>query len=251
MKFGLPGLIAFSLFAFTSSLSASSLIVPASCATADCPGSQAVASVGIAISIQQIFDASLFTGVTGPVSITGVALRPAPGTDTATLGDVQMTILGGNTLQDANAGCTALPAATGCTYTTMLSTVGDTTLFSGTSDFSTTDTGTPRPFDFAISFTAPLTYNPTSGQNLLLTLQLPRDAVSGTNGSLDFEAIGSGNRQSGTGAVESILGPVSGLVVQFSYTAVPTAPEPGTLGLLGVGLAGFGLLFRHRNRKRS
>lgn len=235
-------------------LSAGTIILPSACASVDCPGTTATANLPVPFELQQIFDASMFTGITGPITVTGISLRPAPTVNTATSAVLNMTLKEGTTSTDPNAGCTALSPGTnaGCTYTAPLSTAGDTTIFSGDETFSTTNTGSPRGFDYGVPLTTSFTYNPEGGSNLLLDLTIAPNGLSSNNGNLVFEAIGGSNRQSGTGAVTSSAltgsAAASGLVVELTYSQAASTPEPGTLVLLGAGFAAAGLLRRRRTK---
>ena len=237
------------------------VILPPACESVDCVGSTPAISLPFSVQIQQIFSSSLFVddGFTGPVSITGVSLRPST-VNTATAGDVNLTLMAGTTAVFGDAGCTDLKpggggTSAGCTYLAPLSTAGLTTVFSGIQHFTTTNTGTPRTFDYTVMFTTPLIYDPTAGSsNLLFDILIAANGVTNVvGGTMGFQAIGGANRQPGTGAVTfSALSqnlPASGLVVQFITEPVASEiPEPATFGLIGAGLASLFLVRRRRQR---
>jgi hypothetical protein len=241
------GVLVGGLFTLALPAAANTLILPSACASALCPGNQPVTPSGLDVDIQQIFDASVFTGITGPISITGIGLE-ADSSDTAATGTISgLKIVAETTSTDANEGCTSLlpGSATGCTYTSLLPVTSATTVFNGNYTFNNF---TPGTFD-AVSFATSFTYNPSSGENLLMELELPGNSISVPSGNLAIDAIGS-DRQSGVGGVEYIelLGDFvgGGLVVQLNYQTVATAPEPGTFVLLAAGLAGAFPFFRKR-----
>jgi hypothetical protein len=229
-------LFVFGALVLTLPATANTIILPSSCASTLCPGNQPVVPSGLEIDIQQIFDASLFSGITGSITITGIGLE-ADDSDTATTGTIDgLKIVAETTSTNPNEGCTALPGSdTGCTYTSLLSVASATTLFDGNYTFNNFIPGT---FD-AVSFATSFTYDPASGENLLLELELPSKSISVPSGNLAIASIGS-DRQSGVGGVEHIelVGDIvgSGLVVELNYQTVSVAPEPGTFVLLGAGL---------------
>jgi|SRR5579871_450574 len=250
-------LLALPLAALAVPASANNLVLPNACLASDCPGALPIVSGVLAIELQQIYASTLFTGITGPINITGIALRPSPNVsgiinsaNTATSADLTGTVEAETTNVNPNAGC-QLPTNTGCTYTSPLSLVGATTVFSGTQLLTTSNTGSPRGFDYVINFTTPFQYNPTTGLNLVLDLALPLNSLSNANGNVVMEAIGGNNRQSGVGAVipqfATIFQPTqqSGLVTEVIYSNVSTGvPEPASIVLLGGGLAMVSLLAR-------
>lgn len=236
MNLRVLGLLVIGVFVLTVPASANTLILPSACASTLCPGNQPVTPSGLEVDIQQIIDASLFAGIPGAITITGIGLE-ADNSDTAPTGTISgLKIVAETTSTDPNAGCTALPgSAAGCTYTSLLSVASATTLFNSNYTFSNF---TPGTFD-AVSFTTSYTYDPASGQNLLLELELPANSISVPSGNLAIASIGSA-RIAGVGGVEHIelVGDIvgSGLVVELNYTPVSTAPEPGNFVLLGGGL---------------
>src|SRR5579871_1651171 len=212
------------VFRLTSSSSSKSLIVPTACAAGDCSGSLPGVP-GFAAEFQQIYAASLFTavGVTGPINITGVGVRPSPTNNTITDVDFTATINAKTTLTNPDLGC-SFPDSTGCSYAAPESLTGATPVFSATQHFTTANSGVPRPFDFVITFSTPFQYDPTTGQNLLLDLSIPTNGFQNLTPSGDsaaLETIGTTNRQPGTGAVVTLFGmssATSGLVVDIFYT---------------------------------
>jgi hypothetical protein len=252
----IAGLLALPALASTVYAPANCQTTPVPVATNDCTGGVDASAAGsLSTDIQEIISSSLFSG---PVLLTSVALRPNPnagapgGVNTVTSATVAMTLGAQVTATSPSAGCTALPTQAGCN-TTLLPTGGETTLFNGSATFTTTNTGTPRGFDFLVTFTTPFLYNPANG-NLQFDLILPGNAITNVSpggGVLSFEAVAGSNRQSTVGGVLALAGSstgsaISGLVLQLSGTPQTPTPEPSTFLMLGGGL--LGLVFFARKR---
>lgn len=186
---------------------------------------------------QQVYGATAFTSVGGPLTITEILFRPDGATGAAfsgTIPDIQINL----------STTSALPDALSLTFASNVGLDNTIVYARGALPLSSSDTGPgPRDFDIAINLTTPFTYNPLLG-NLLLDVRLFDDAGVATtlfdaqNTSVDSISRVSTANVSGTTATTSDS---AGLVTKFVYTPV-AVPEPAAILLLGsglVGLAGF------------
>jgi hypothetical protein len=113
---------------------------------------------------------------------------------------------------------------------------------------SGTGGGGPNPFDIVLDVNDVFTYNGSG--NLLLDIT----TLSGMAG-VQFDSVmtvGAGLMQRVVGpignpaAVSGAIGGPIGLVTQFNIGAANGVPEPGTLALLGLGLAGLAATRRRK-----
>jgi len=250
------GLLALCLSVLAAPLSASSVVLPAQCdnvvngvgtivnvATTNCLGSTpANLASSLESIVQQIFDASIFeaAGITGEIKITSLGLRPATNNQ-VTSATINLTVEATTTSFDANTGCTFTNGVdedgVGC-WNTLQTLTNPTTVYSSNYNFTSTNTGNPLPFQ-AVNLSTPILYNPETDGNLLLQTSIPANGVTNVTPSgdiLNLQALGA-YRLPGEGGVLDVVGEteaqISGLVTAFTYTVVPTAPEPGTFTLLG------------------
>jgi hypothetical protein len=188
------------------------------------------------LRLQQVFNASQFSAISGPTQITQIAFRPD-----SSLGAAFSRTLSNVTIQLS----TTSAAADGLSLTFASNIGADvTTVRSGSLTLSSSFTGVgPKDFDILINLTTPFTYNPASGNLLMDVLN---QSPENNNISLFFDAPNttgdSSSRIYGTeGAPGATAGTSdsSGMVTRFTFgNASVAAPEPGTLALLALGIVG-------------
>jgi hypothetical protein len=206
------------------------------------------------VRIQTVFDASLFSGL-GPLVITGVTVRPDAGNTQAT-GTTMLTLLAEQTA--------LTPATLSYVYADNLL-PGYTTAYTGSYTFSMPTTGAgPRPFSDVLTFMTPVYYDPSSGLNLLCDFSTsspvaPPGTPRGVGNVVALDSTAQNVRPAAGDQIFSVVGVnnlsavrgvrvTGGPVYEIEYMLLPT-PEPGTLPLLGLGLAGAALGVWRRRKK--
>lgn len=217
-----PALLAAALTC--TALPAHALVVPGALEAVEGNINNAFPFIPDPLRAQQVYDASAFAGVGGPLLLTGLAFRPD-----AVDGAPQAWVV-----PDVRIHLSTTSAGPDRLSTTFADNVGsdDTEVLRGALSLSTADLPGPggtRLFDIVIRFTTPFRYDPARG-NLLLDIfsaggspvvsydahNLAGDAVSRVIGDLD----------AARGIADS-----SGLVTAFDFVAL-AVPAPGTLALL-------------------
>jgi uncharacterized protein (TIGR03437 family) len=158
-----------------------SLVVPnANVTVAGGDTSGPLPSVPFPVEFQNVIDPAQFSSVTGPIYITGFALRAAPGT-----GPLNLTIVGSISLSTSP----NYPSPAGghsVLSTTFANNIGadNTTVLSGNVTVSGPGCTGPAPCPFAnpIAFTTPFLYNPARGP---LLIDVKATSFSATSGQFD------------------------------------------------------------------
>jgi hypothetical protein len=193
----------------------------------------------VPVRVMQIYDASQFAGLPGPILITQLNYRPDSIPDASGPRSLDVEVFASTTSRTV-AGMSG----------TFAENIGpdNTLVFSGTHALDTGNLAGPgntRQFDIDWPLTTPFLYDPRAG-NLVLDFQasggggplVRRDAVMG-NPSVNFvAALGSPAAPTG-----NVLG--FGFVTEFTYQLVP---EPSACGLAGVAAL---IVFVNARRRRT
>lgn len=184
---------------------------------------------------QQVFDAAEFGA--GPITITGIAFRPDA---------ISGAAFGPTMLPNITIALSTTSQAVDGLSATFASNIGADvlTVFNGTLTLSSSFTGAgPKDFDISIDFQTPFAYDPNLG-NLLLDVTNPNSTTTTQFDAHNADDAISRVYASSSGAVSgSTVNPTVGLVTLFKTQAIP---EPGTLALFGLGLAGLGFARRRQ-----
>jgi len=110
-------------------------------------------------------------------------------------------------------------------------------------------TGTPNPFDVVINLQTGFLYDPTAG-NLLMDVIALAGVISPITALDAQNTVGDGvSRIYAFDDLPTMATDTSslGLITQFTTGPVNPVPEPGTLALFGLGLAGLGFAQRRKS----
>jgi hypothetical protein len=186
------------------------------------------------VRYQQVYSASQF-GSTDPLTISQISFRPD-----GAVSDADLTVFFTSVRIDLST-TSRTPATLSSTFADNVgadnATVFDSFVF--TNAPVTGPAGGPKDFTITFSIT-PFVYDPSEGDLLMDVraftssggIEDNLDAQSGSPFTAHVDASGIGST---TGNVLS-----TGLVTQFEASPVVAVPAPGSIALLGLGLAGLG-----------
>jgi len=188
---------------------------------------------------QQVYDASLFSGFSGPMAISDIAFRLNFGSADASGAYSDLRV----NLSTTSASSTSYSLVFADNYGADV-----TTVFDGAFSWTATSGGNPNAFDFLLTFDNPFVYDPLAGNLLFEWQNFGSDDTAAQFDAARFAPMSRIYAKGGGASATNASGSTSryGLVTRFTATAVP---EPGTLALFGIGLFGVAFMRRRQTTK--